>query len=63
MNVDRSIKEPDLVLSTTFALKIDFCLKLSFCIICKICNQFTLKMGIASARSDFDIVCKANNGT
>ena len=74
MNVDRNIKLPDLILSTPLLskliLKTDIGLKLCFRKKCKM----TLKMWVALELSlhlgnqkpqchDFDILCKANNGT
>ena len=74
MNVDRSVKAPDLILSTLCFPKTDIGLKRFFSQIAQSLNFVTLKMGIAlhfslqltnhkSERSDFGAVCKANNGT
>ena len=76
MNVDRNINVPDLILSTLLLSKTDIGLKRFF--FSQNSHNFlyfvTLKMGAAlhfslqlanhkSQGSDFDAVCKANNGT
>ena len=74
MNVDRNINVPDLILSTILLSKTNIGLKRFFAKKAQFLNFVTLKMGVAlhfslqlanhkSQRSDFGVVCKANNGT
>ena len=74
MNVDRNIKVPDLILSTFLLSKTVISFKRVLAKKPQFCNFVTLKMGVAlhvllqlashkSQRSDFRVVCKANNST
>ena len=75
MNVqDRNIKVPELILSTLLLSKTDIALKRFSQNSHNFFNFVTLIMGVAlrfslqlanhkSQRSDFGVVCKANNGT
>ena len=74
MDVDRSIKVPDLILSTLLLSKTDIGLKRFFAKGAQFLNFVTLKMGVAlhfslqianhkSQRSDCGALCKANNDT
>ena len=74
MKVDRYITLPDLILSTFLRSKTDVGLKRFFAKYVPFWNSVTLKMGVAlefslqlanhkPQRSNFGIVCKANNGT
>ena len=73
MNVDRKIKLPDLILSTVLLSKQIFYFKLFFRKkgkILELCDfkneaalEFSLQIGYQKPQlSDFDSVCKANNG-